>query len=38
VRVEERGEPVGARVLQVLHEYPREGAHTLRCGMRLTSQ
>ena len=38
VRAEERGEPPGARVLQVLHEYPREGAHPMRCDMRLTSQ
>jgi hypothetical protein len=38
VRAEERGEPAGARVLQILHEYPREGAHPMRCDMRLTSQ
>lgn len=38
VRTEERGEPAGARVLQILHEYPREGTHPVRCGLRLTSQ
>ena len=38
VRAAERGEPPGTRVLPVLHEYPREGAHPMRCGMRLTPQ
>jgi hypothetical protein len=38
VRAEERGESAGARVLQILHEYPREGPHPMRCGMLLTSQ
>ena len=38
VRAAERGEPSGTRILPLLHEYPREGAHSMRCGMRLTPQ